>query len=44
MCEPGDDNRVRRQMHKHDSMREDSHECDSTGGDMGGETLRDDSW
>lgn len=44
MCEPGDDNRVRRQIYKHDSMKEHSHEYDSTGEGLGGETLRDDSW
>lgn len=41
--EPSDDNRVRRQIYKRDSIRKDSHEYDSTGGALGGETLSHDS-
>lgn len=37
------DNGVRMQIYKCDSIREDSDEYDSTGGGLGEETLRDDS-
>lgn len=44
MCEPRNDNKVRRQIYKCNNIRENSDEYDSIGEDLARETLKDDSW